>query len=47
MRQLHDWARALPKPTAVLIVSAHSALGDAGRFANADTVCRHSGLAPA
>jgi 4,5-DOPA dioxygenase extradiol len=23
MRQLHDWARALPKPTAILIVSAH------------------------
>ena len=23
MRQLHDWARALPKPKAVLIVSAH------------------------
>ncbi|MCA0145387.1 dioxygenase [Blastococcus sp. LR1] len=23
MRQLHDWARALPRPTAVLIVSAH------------------------
>ncbi|RIJ69712.1 dioxygenase [Nakamurella silvestris] len=23
MRQLHDWARALPKPRAVLVVSAH------------------------
>jgi 4,5-DOPA dioxygenase extradiol len=23
MTQLHDWARALPKPTAILIVSAH------------------------
>ncbi|MEV4346704.1 class III extradiol ring-cleavage dioxygenase [Actinoplanes sp. NPDC049596] len=23
MRQLHDWARALPRPTAILIVSAH------------------------
>src|SRR5215218_9414130 len=23
MTQLHDWARALPKPRAVLIVSAH------------------------
>lgn len=23
MRELHDWARALPKPTAILIVSAH------------------------
>jgi len=23
MRELHDWARALPRPRAVLIVSAH------------------------
>ena len=23
MRELHDWARALPRPTAILIVSAH------------------------
>jgi 4,5-DOPA dioxygenase extradiol len=23
MRELHDWARALPKPKAILVVSAH------------------------
>jgi 4,5-DOPA dioxygenase extradiol len=23
MRELHDWARALPRPTAILVVSAH------------------------
>jgi 4,5-DOPA dioxygenase extradiol len=49
MTQLHTWARALPKPTAILIVSAHwesAPLAISSRAANTDLVYDFGGFDP-
>ncbi|MEU8816901.1 class III extradiol ring-cleavage dioxygenase [Actinoplanes sp. NPDC048796] len=49
MRQLHDWARDLPRPTAVLIVSAHwesAPLAISSSRANTDLVYDFGGFSP-
>ena len=50
MRQLHDWARALPRPRAVLVVSAHwesAPLSISTTTVGAPLVHDHSGFDPA
>ncbi|MFF5077743.1 dioxygenase [Actinoplanes sp. NPDC000266] len=49
MRQLHDWARDLPRPTAILIVSAHwesAPLALSSSRANTDLVYDFGGFSP-
>ncbi|SNY44910.1 dioxygenase family protein [Paractinoplanes atraurantiacus] len=49
MRQLHDWARDLPRPTAILIVSAHwesAPLALSSSRANTDLVYDFGGFNP-
>ncbi|XVU30279.1 dioxygenase family protein [Actinoplanes sp. CA-054009] len=49
MRQLHDWARDLPRPTAILIVSAHwesAPLALSSSRANSDLVYDFGGFSP-
>ena len=49
MRQLHDWARAMPRPTAILIVSAHwesAPLAISSSAANTELVYDFGGFDP-